>query len=68
LLRLIKSTRSRYQKLKIARNIYRKNVMVTADTGFANQESKDTLQVGYPTFLNPAYEVTGAAIRISFSD
>jgi len=40
---VIDSIRVRYQKLKIARNIYRKNVLVTADTGFANEANMEFL-------------------------
>jgi transposase len=40
---VIERIKVRYQKLKIARNIYRKNVLVTADTGFANEANMEYL-------------------------
>ena len=40
---VIESIKARYKKLKIARNIYRKDVLVTADTGFANESNMEYL-------------------------
>ena len=40
---VIERIKARYQQLKIARNIYRKHVLVTADTGFANEANMEFL-------------------------
>lgn len=40
---IIESIRSRYRRLKLSRDIYKTNIIVTADTGFANESNMQYL-------------------------